>query len=88
MVLCTTSGAGKGWLAKADQALIYGVVLNKFRGDARLLSAAPEHLFTLTGIPTVATLPFWREYGLPEEDGLADCLVRNTDHDFLKQLIA
>ncbi len=57
-------------LDKTDQALIHGFVLNKFRGEASLLSPAPEKLFTLTGIPTVATLPFWREHGLPEEDGL------------------
>lgn len=59
-------------LDKADQALIHGFVLNKFRGEVSLLSPAPERLFTLTGIPTVATLPFWREHGLPEEDGLFD----------------
>jgi adenosylcobyric acid synthase len=59
-------------LPPADQALMHGFVLNKFRGDASLLSPAPERLFTLTGIPIVATLPFWREHGLPEEDGLFD----------------
>jgi len=59
-------------LPPTDQALIHGFVLNKFRGDVNLLSPAPERLFALTGIPTVATLPFWREHGLPEEDGLFD----------------
>ena len=59
-------------LSKADQALIHGFVLNKFRGDVSLLSPAPEQLLKLTGVPTVATLPFWREHGLPEEDGLFD----------------
>ncbi len=59
-------------LPKADQALIHGFVLNKFRGDVSLLSPAPEQLLKLTGVPTVATLPFWREHGLPEEDGLFD----------------
>jgi adenosylcobyric acid synthase len=63
-------------LAKADQAHIHGFVLNKFRGEVSLLSPAPERLFTLTGIPTVATLPFWREHGLPEEDGLFDDRVQ------------
>lgn len=59
-------------LPPTDQALIHGFVLNKFRGDVNLLSPAPERLLALTGIPTVATLPFWREHGLPEEDGLFD----------------
>lgn len=59
MVLGSTSGAGKTWLATAygtwallppaDQALIHGFVLNKFRGDVNLLSPAPERLLALTG---------------------------------------
>lgn len=59
-------------MPEADRALIQGFVLNKFRGDASLLSPAPERLEELTGIPTVATLPMWREHGLPEEDGVFD----------------
>ncbi|MEN9588142.1 MAG: hypothetical protein RIT15_1717, partial [Pseudomonadota bacterium] len=59
-------------MPEADRALIHGFVLNKFRGDASLLSPAPEQLEALTGIPTVATLPMWREHGLPEEDGVFD----------------
>ncbi len=59
-------------MPEQDRALIHGFVLNKFRGDASLLSPAPERLEELTGIPTVATLPMWREHGLPEEDGVFD----------------
>jgi adenosylcobyric acid synthase len=59
-------------MPEADRALIHGFVLNKFRGDASLLSPAPERLEELTGIPTVATLPMWRAHGLPEEDGVFD----------------
>jgi adenosylcobyric acid synthase len=55
-----------------EQALIKGFVLNKFRGDAALLAPGPEMLQTLTGVPTVATLPMWWQHGLPEEDGLFD----------------
>ena len=59
-------------MPEADRALIHGFVLNKFRGDAALLAPAPQMLQGLTGIPTVATLPMWREHGLPEEDGVFD----------------
>jgi adenosylcobyric acid synthase len=59
-------------MPEQDRALIHGFVLNKFRGDASLLSPAPEQLEALTGISTVATLPMWREHGLPEEDGVFD----------------
>jgi adenosylcobyric acid synthase len=37
-----------------------------------LLSPGPEQLEALTGVPTVAVLPMWREHGLPEEDGVFD----------------
>ena len=59
-------------LPESDRALIRGFVLNKFRGDARLLAPAPEMLRERTGVPTLATLPLWRGHGLPEEDGVFD----------------
>ena len=59
-------------LPAEHRALIRGFVLNKFRGDARLLAPAPDMLQTLTGIPTLAVLPLWRGHGLPEEDGVFD----------------
>lgn len=59
-------------LPPEERALIQGFVLNRFRGDARLLSPGPEQLQALTGVPTLATLPMWRGHGLPEEDGVFD----------------
>nr|WP_315431499.1 cobyric acid synthase [uncultured Albidiferax sp.] len=59
-------------LPEADRALLRGFVLNKFRGNAALLSPGPEQLQALTGVPTVATLPMWWRHGLPEEDGVFD----------------
>jgi adenosylcobyric acid synthase len=59
-------------LDSQEQKLIKGFVLNKFRGDAKLLAPGPQMLQDLTGIPTVATLPMWWQHGLPEEDGVFD----------------
>ncbi len=59
-------------LPEDERALIRGFVLNRFRGDAALLTPAPQMLQDLTGIPTVATLPMWWYHGLPEEDGVFD----------------
>ena len=59
-------------LPPQDRQRLQGFVLNRFRGDAGLLEPAPRMLQDLTGVPTVATLPMWREHGLPEEDGLHD----------------
>jgi adenosylcobyric acid synthase len=53
-----------------ERACIEGFVLNKFRGDAGLLAPAPRDLQSLTGVPTVATLPWWGGHGLPDEDGV------------------
>ena len=55
-----------------EQKLIKGFVLNKFRGDEKLLAPGPQMLQDLTGVPTVATLPMWWQHGLPEEDGVFD----------------
>lgn len=59
-------------LEPAHQRLVRGFVLNKFRGDAALLSPAPAQLESLTGVPTLGVLPMWRDHGLPEEDGEFD----------------
>ena len=54
-------------LAPQEQKLIKGFVLNKFRGDPKLLGNAMEWLEEKTGVPTVANLPYYR-HQLPEED--------------------
>jgi adenosylcobyric acid synthase len=59
-------------LPPEDRALVRGFVLNKFRGDVALLAPGPQMLESLTGVPTVAVLPMWRDHGLPEEDGVFD----------------
>jgi adenosylcobyric acid synthase len=55
-------------LPEQERALIDGFVLNKFRGDERLLPPAPQRLEGLTGVPTLGVLP-WLRHGLPDEDG-------------------
>src|ERR1700757_1628573 len=44
-------------LSAEDQALIAGFVINKFRGDARLLAPGLEMLTGLTGRPVLGVLP-------------------------------
>ena len=68
-----------GLLPTRHQELIRGFVLNKFRGDAALLEPGPHMLQSLTGIPTVAILPMWRDHGLPEEDGVFDEITSALD---------
>jgi adenosylcobyric acid synthase len=73
-------------LPDADQKLIHGFVLNRFRGDATLLAPGPQQLQQLTGVPTAAVLPMWYGHGLPEEDGVFD--DRQTGHGTIHTRIA
>jgi adenosylcobyric acid synthase len=63
-------------LAQRDRARLGGFVLNRFRGDATLLSPAPERLRELTGVPVLGVVP-WLAHGLPDEDGAATPPVRS-----------
>lgn len=54
-------------LEPAEQALVKGFILNKFRGDPTLLGNATAWLEEKTGVPTVALVPYTR-HALPEED--------------------
>ena len=60
------------------RAQVRGFVLNKFRGDARLLAPAPQRLREITGVPTVAVLPMLRDHGLPEEDAVPQAGARRA----------
>src|SRR5206468_9278190 len=55
-------------LPDAQRSLIRGFVLNKFRGDARLLDPAPAELQRMTGIPVIGVIPYLH-HALPDEDG-------------------
>jgi adenosylcobyric acid synthase len=57
-------------LCEADQALVAGFVLNKFRGDARLLAPGPAMLGALTGRPVLGVLPWAEGLHLDVEDSL------------------
>ena len=54
-----------------DQALIAGFVINRFRGDERLLAPGLDRLTQLTGRPTLGVLPFHLDLWLDAEDSLA-----------------
>lgn len=53
-----------------DRARIQGFIINKFRGDARLLESALVALTQRTGIPFIGVVPYM-EHNLPQEDSLA-----------------
>lgn len=57
-------------LEPADQALIAGFVMNKFRGDASLLGPGIDELARLSGRPTYGILPWRSDVWLDSEDAL------------------
>jgi adenosylcobyric acid synthase len=54
-----------------DQALVSGFVVNKFRGDARLLQPGLDRLRELTGRPVLGVLPWTPGLWLDAEDSLS-----------------
>ena len=57
-------------LESADQALVAGFVMNKFRGDVRLLQPGLEMLESMTGRPTLGVVPQVPGLWLDAEDSL------------------
>ncbi|MGQ0482159.1 MAG: cobyric acid synthase [Pseudonocardia sp.] len=58
-------------LPAADQALVAGFVVNKFRGDPRLLAPGLGQLRALTGRDTLGVLPYEGRLWLDAEDSLS-----------------
>ena len=57
-------------LSREDQALVGGFLLNKFRGEARLLEPGLDMLHGLTGRPVLGVLPWTGGLWLDAEDSL------------------
>ncbi len=55
-------------LAPEERQRIKGVLINKFRGDLKLLETGLRFLEDRTGIPTIGVLPWQENLGVPQED--------------------
>ncbi|HEX6931888.1 MAG TPA: cobyric acid synthase, partial [Streptosporangiaceae bacterium] len=64
-------------LDAADQALIAGFVVNKFRGDRALLEPGLDMLRQITGRPVAGVLPFIAGIGVDAEDAIDWALLRS-----------
>jgi len=58
-------------LEPADQALISGFVINKFRGDQSLLTPGLAELTALTGRPVLGVVPYLTRTWIDAEDAIA-----------------
>ncbi len=64
-------------LDPADQALLAGFIVNKFRGDVTLLKPGLDMLEELTGRAVLGVLPFTSDIGVDSEDAIDWALLRS-----------
>ena len=65
-------------LRPEEKKRVIGTVINKFRGDVRLLEPGLRQLEDLTGVPVLGVIP-WLETDLDDEDSLAPRLTRRPE---------
>ncbi|WP_420154694.1 cobyric acid synthase [Siphonobacter sp.] len=58
-------------LSPEERACMKGILVNKFRGDARLFADGKQMLEELTGLPVVGILPYFKDIFIEAEDSLA-----------------
>lgn len=58
-------------LEPKERDLVCGFLLNKFRGDASLLTPALDFTLSHTGKPVLGTIPYIGNLGLPDEDSVS-----------------
>lgn len=58
-------------LTPDERQCIKGIIVNKFRGDARLFEDGKQMLADLTGLPVVGILPYFRDIFIEEEDSVS-----------------
>ncbi len=51
-----------------EEKVLTGYLVNRFRGDATLLSPAHDYLLQHTGKPVLGVIPYIRDLKIPEED--------------------
>lgn len=67
-------------LTSDERARICGIIINKFRGDAKLFADGVKFLEARSGLPVLGVVPFLRDLMLDQEDSLE--LSRNRQTRF------
>src|SRR5882757_1257599 len=57
-------------LSPEERACIKGIIINKFRGDARLFEDGRAQLADLCRVPVIGVIPYFRDIFIEEEDSI------------------
>jgi adenosylcobyric acid synthase len=68
-------------LPAEERALVRATLINKFRGDPKLLGDGLQQLEALTGIPVLGVVPDLGDLGIGEEDTVPTSRFGNWSHD-------
>lgn len=64
-------------LEEEERALVKGLIINKFRGDKRILDPGPAMIEELTGVPVVGVVPYCN-VDIEDEDSLSERLEKTS----------
>ncbi|NTV97866.1 MAG: cobyric acid synthase [Chlorobiaceae bacterium] len=53
-----------------DRAMVTGIIINRFRGDIELFRDGAEMLESMTGVPVLGVIPYFREFSIDAEDAV------------------
>ena len=62
-------------ISEEERSLVKGFIINKFRGDIRLLEPGLDQIEDLTGVRVVGVMPYLTDVYVPEEDSPREARV-------------
>lgn len=58
-------------MTEEERRHVKGIIINKFRGDARLFESGRKMIEGLCGVPVLGVLPYFKDIHIEEEDSVA-----------------
>lgn len=74
-------------VSDSERNRIKGFIINKFRGDVKLLENGLSMIHSLTGIPVLGVVPYIDGLNLDDEDSLSSVLSNSSDSAGVEKLV-